>query len=168
MQKNKNHTFSLPVDMDCRLRLVLLFFCIYLTCLSSQEFRFIYKGLDQADLFTDGLAKILPGGLLQLTNTTERQMGHAFFKQSFDFAPSESLLFYTHFVGALVPHKLGADVGHGIAFVVSPSMNLSQYLGVFSIPTNGTSYPHLLAIENLKLLARLSLMCWKSLMLGLV
>lgn len=98
MQKNKNHTFSLPVDMDCRLRLVLLFFCIYLTCLSSQEFRFIYKGLDQADLFTDGLAKILPGGLLQLTNTTERQMGHAFFKQSFDFAPSESLLFSTHFV----------------------------------------------------------------------
>ncbi|KAJ4889109.1 L-type lectin-domain containing receptor kinase I.3 [Raphanus sativus] len=115
--------------MDCRLRLVLLFFCIYLTCLSSQEFRFIYKGLDQADLFTDGLAKILPGGLLQLTNTTERQMGHAFFKQSFDFAPSESLLFSTHFVCALVPHKLGADVGHGIAFVVSPSMNLSHALG---------------------------------------
>ncbi|CAN7126424.1 unnamed protein product [Brassica rapa subsp. narinosa] len=136
--------------MDCTLHLVLIFSCIYLTCLSSQqETRFVYNGFDQADLFTDGLAKILPGGILQLTNTTERQVGHAFFKQSFDFAPSE---FFTHFVCALVPPKLGADGGHGIAFVVSPSMNLShasptQYLGVFSIPTNGTSSPHLLAIE---------------------
>ncbi|KAL0864071.1 hypothetical protein Bca101_043189 [Brassica carinata] len=139
--------------MDCRLHLVLIFSCIYLTCLSSQqETRFVYNGFDQANLFTDGLAKILPGGLLQLTNTTERQTGHAFFKQPFDLAPSESLSFYTHFVCALVPPKLGADGGHGIAFVVSPSMNLSngsptQYLGVFSIPTNGTSSPHLLVIE---------------------
>ncbi|CAN6870024.1 unnamed protein product [Brassica oleracea] len=136
--------------MDSTLHLVLIFSCIYLTCLSSQqETRFIYNGFDQADLFTDGLAKILPGGILQLTNTTERQVGHAFFKQSFDFAPSE---FFTHFVCALVPPKLGADGGHGIAFVVSPSMNFSngsptQYLGAFSIPTNGTSSPHLLAIE---------------------
>ncbi|WZZ70392.1 hypothetical protein YC2023_081762 [Brassica napus] len=136
--------------MDSTLHLVLIFSCIYLTCLSSQqETRFIYNGFDQADLFTDGLAKILPGGILQLTNTTERQVGHAFFKQSFDFAPSE---FFTHFVCALVPPKLGADGGHGIAFVVSPSMNLSngsptQYLGAFSIATNGTSSPHLLAIE---------------------
>ncbi|KAF3598086.1 hypothetical protein DY000_02020985 [Brassica cretica] len=136
--------------MDSTLHLVLIFSCIYLTCLSSQqETRFIYNGFDQADLFTDGLAKILPGGILQLTNTTERQVGHAFFKQSFDFAPSE---FFTHFVCALVHPKLGADGGHGIAFVVSPSMNLSngsptQYLGAFSIATNGTSSPHLLAIE---------------------
>ncbi|KAH0867326.1 hypothetical protein HID58_074348, partial [Brassica napus] len=150
MQKKKPHNLSLPVDMDSTLHLVLIFSCIYLTCLSSQqETRFIYNGFDQADLFTDGLAKILPGGILQLTNTTERQVGHAFFKQSFDFAPSE---FFTHFVCALVPPKLGADGGHGIAFVVSPSMNFSngsptQYLGAFSIPTNGTSSPHLLAIE---------------------
>uniref|UniRef100_A0A1J3JLH2 non-specific serine/threonine protein kinase n=1 Tax=Noccaea caerulescens TaxID=107243 RepID=A0A1J3JLH2_NOCCA len=144
--------------MDCRLHLVLIFSCIYLICLSGQqENGFVYNGFNQADLYIDGLAKILPGGLLQLTNTTERRIGHAFFKQPFGFSPTESLSFYTHFVCALVPPKFGADGGHGIAFVVSPSMNLShgsatQYLGVFSISTNGTSSSsssssHLLAIE---------------------
>ncbi|VVB04954.1 unnamed protein product [Arabis nemorensis] len=144
---------SLSVAMAFRLHLVLIFSCINLICLSSQqETRFVYNGFDQADLFVDGLAKILPGGLLQLTNTTELQTGHAFFKQPFDFGPPESLSFYTHFVCALVPPKLGADGGHGIAFVVSPSMNLShaystQYLGIFNSSTNGTSSSYLLAIE---------------------
>ncbi|KAG7559766.1 Protein kinase domain [Arabidopsis thaliana x Arabidopsis arenosa] len=119
---------------------------------SQQETRFVYNGFDQADLFIDGIAKILPDGLLQLTNTTELQMGHAFFKKPFDFDPSSSFSFYTHFVCALVPPKLGADGGHGIVFVVSPSMDLShayatQYLGVFSNLTNGNSSSHLLAIE---------------------
>ncbi|KAL1203270.1 L-type lectin-domain containing receptor kinase I.3 [Cardamine amara subsp. amara] len=140
--------------MACRLHLmVLIFSCVYLICVSSQqETRFVYNGFNQADLFIDGISKILPGGLLQLTNTTELQKGHAFFKQPFDFGPSSSLSFYTHFVCSLGPPKLGADGGHGIAFVVSPSMNLSyafpsQYLGVFNSTTNGTSSSHLLAIE---------------------
>ncbi|CAA7030947.1 unnamed protein product [Microthlaspi erraticum] len=143
--------------MACRIHLVLIFSCVHLIFLSSQqETSFVYIGFHKADLFIDGLAKILPDGLLQLTNTTELQMGHAFFKQPFDFHPSSSLSFYTHFVCALVPPKLGADGGHGIAFVVSPSMDLShalatQYMGVFSNPTNETSSSssssHLLAIE---------------------
>ncbi|KFK33933.1 hypothetical protein AALP_AA5G080000 [Arabis alpina] len=140
--------------MACKLHLVLIFSCVYLICLSGQQDTgFVYNGFDQADdIFIDGNARILPGGLLQLTNTTELQMGHAFFKQPFDFDQSSSLSFYTHFVCALVPPKLGADGGHGIAFVVSPSMDLSlayatQYMGVFSIPTNGTFSSHLLAIE---------------------
>ncbi|CAH2065352.1 unnamed protein product [Thlaspi arvense] len=139
--------------MACRLHLVLIISYVHLICLSSQQdTEFVYNGFDKADLFIDGLAKILPGGLLQLTNTTELQTGHAFFKQPFDFDQSSSLSFYTHFVCALVPPKLGADGGHGIAFVVSPSMNLShgsatQFLGVFSISTNATSSSHLLAIE---------------------
>ncbi|XP_023638749.1 L-type lectin-domain containing receptor kinase I.3 isoform X1 [Capsella rubella] len=138
--------------MSYRLHLFLIFSCLYLICHSSQqETRFVYNGFDQADLFIDGIAKILPGGLLLLTNSTELQMGHAFFKQPFDFGPSSSLSFYTHFVCALVPPKLGGVGGHGIAFVVSPSMDLShayatQYLGVFS--NNGTSSTSpLLAIE---------------------
>ncbi|XP_010425968.1 PREDICTED: L-type lectin-domain containing receptor kinase I.3-like [Camelina sativa] len=143
--------------MDCRLHLVLFFFCVHLICLSTQqETRFVYNGFDQANLYIDGNARIVPGGLLQLTNTTELQKGHAFFEQPFNFDPSSSSLsFYTHFVCALVPPKLGGVGGHGIVFVVSPSMDLShayatQYLGVFSNPINGTSSsstPHLLAIE---------------------
>ncbi|CAL9247581.1 unnamed protein product [Arabidopsis halleri] len=139
--------------MDCRLHLVLIFSCVYLICLSGQqETGFVYNGFNQADLFVDGLARILPGGLLQLTNATELKMGHAFFKQPFGFDPSSSLSFYTHFVCALVPPKFGAVLGHGMAFVVSPSMNFShafptQYLGVFNSSTNVTSSYHLLAIE---------------------
>ncbi|ESQ37478.1 hypothetical protein EUTSA_v10002842mg [Eutrema salsugineum] len=144
--------------MAFRLHLVLIISCVHLICLSSQqqETGFVYNGFEQAaDIFMGGFARILPGGLLQLTNTTELQTGHAFYKQPFDFdQSSSSLSFFTHFVCALVPPKLGADGGHGIAFVVSPSMDLShalatQYMGVFSNPTNATSSSssHLLAIE---------------------
>ena len=139
--------------MDCRLHLVLFFSCVCLICLSGQqETGFVYNGFHQEDLFIDGIARILPGGLLQLTNASQLKIGHAFFKQPFGFDPSSSLSFYTHFVCALVPPKFGAEVGHGMAFVVSPSMNFShafptQYLGVFNSSTNVTSSSHLLAIE---------------------
>ncbi|CAD5324932.1 unnamed protein product [Arabidopsis thaliana] len=118
----------------------------------QQETGFVYNGFHQEDLFIDGIAMILPGGLLQLTNASQLKIGHAFFKQPFGFDPSSSLSFYTHFVCALVPPKFGAEVGHGMAFVVSPSMNFShafptQYLGVFNSSTNVTSSSHLLAIE---------------------
>ncbi|XP_023638599.1 putative L-type lectin-domain containing receptor kinase I.4 [Capsella rubella] len=140
--------------MAFRLDLVLIFSCFHLICVScQQETRFVYNGFDQADLFIDGLAKILPGGLLQLTNDTKLQTGHAFFNKPFDFNTSSSISFYTRFVCALVPPKLGAEAGHGMAFVVSPSMNLShayptQYLGIFNSSTNVTSSSsQLLAIE---------------------
>ncbi|KAL1197271.1 L-type lectin-domain containing receptor kinase I.3 [Cardamine amara subsp. amara] len=138
--------------MVCKLYLVFIFSCVHLIFLSSQqETRFVYNGFDQADLYSNGIARVLPGGLLQLTNATDFQMGHAFFKQPFDFDPSSSLSFYTHFVCALVPPTLGADGGSGIVFVVSPSMDLShadtgQFLGVFSNGTSSSS-SHLLAIE---------------------
>ncbi|KAL1219462.1 putative L-type lectin-domain containing receptor kinase I.1 [Cardamine amara subsp. amara] len=80
-------------------------------------------------------------------------MGHAFFNRPFDFgsASSQSLSFSTHFVFALVP-KPGVDGGHGIAFVLSSSMDLTkadpaQYLGLFNISTNGSPSSQLLAIE---------------------
>ncbi|KAL1203273.1 L-type lectin-domain containing receptor kinase I.3 [Cardamine amara subsp. amara] len=138
--------------MVCKLYLVFIFSFVHLICHSSQqETGFVYNGFDQADLFIDGLTRILPDGLLQLTNATEFQMGHAFFKQPFDFDPSSTLSFYTHFVCALVPPTFGVDSGHGIAFVVSPSTDLSyeeqaQFLGVFSNETSSSS-SHLLAIE---------------------
>ncbi|CAH8325466.1 unnamed protein product [Eruca vesicaria subsp. sativa] len=139
--------------MTWRLHLVLIFSCVHLVSLSDQqETGFVYNGFRQADLYTDGVARILPDGLLQLTNASEFQMGHAFFKLPFDFKPSDTIAFYTHFVCALVPLQLGTSGGHGMAFVVSPSMDLShalqaQYLGVFSSSTNGTSFPQLIAIE---------------------
>ncbi|CAD5324924.1 unnamed protein product [Arabidopsis thaliana] len=129
---------------------------VNLLCFSSQqELSFIYNGFnqDQTNLNLDGSAKFLQDGLLQLTNATTQQKGHAFFNQPFDFgsASSQSLSFSTHFICALVP-KPGVDGGHGIAFVLSSSMDLTQadptqYLGLFNISTNGSPSSHVLAIE---------------------
>jgi len=135
--------------------LFLIVFVNLLRFSSQQELSFIYNGFnqDQTNLNLDGSAKFLQDGLLQLTNATTQQKGHAFFNQPFDFgsASSQSLSFSTHFICALVP-KPGVDGGHGIAFVLSSSMDLTQadptqYLGLFNISTNGSPSSHVLAIE---------------------
>ncbi|CAL9244351.1 unnamed protein product [Arabidopsis halleri] len=118
---------------------------------SQQETGFIFNGFRQGDLHVDGVAQILPGGLLQLTNTSEQKMGHAFFRQPFEFNSSESLSFSTHFVCAMV-RKPGVTGGNGIAFFLSPSMDLSnadatQYLGLFNTTTNRSPSSHIFAIE---------------------
>ncbi|CAN6815806.1 unnamed protein product [Brassica oleracea] len=133
--------------------LILMIFFVHLICISSQqeETWFIYNGFVQADLSTDGVAKILPGGQLQLTDGSGQEMGHAFLKKPFEFTSPESLSFSTHFVCALVP-KPGFIGGHGIAFVLSASMDLThadatQFLGLFNISTQGSSSSHLVAVE---------------------
>ncbi|KAF8102369.1 hypothetical protein N665_0198s0077 [Sinapis alba] len=118
---------------------------------SQQETRFVFNGFRQGDLQVDGVAQILPGGLLQLTNTSEQKMGHAFFKQPFEFNSSESLSFSTHFVCAMV-RKPGVTGGNGIAFFLSPTMNLSeadatQYLGLFNTTTNRSPSARIFAVE---------------------
>lgn len=133
--------------------LVLIFSCLHVVVSLSvqQETGFVYNGFHQADLlYIDGLARVLPDGLLQLTNDSDFKMGHAFFNLPFDF--DHTISFYTHFVCALAPLQLGASGGHGMAFVVSPSIDLShalqaQYLGAFTTSTNGTSPSQLIAIE---------------------
>ncbi|CAN7005949.1 unnamed protein product [Brassica rapa subsp. trilocularis] len=137
------------------LHLILLIFFNHLICLlgRKQGAGFIYNGFPQAqaDLHLDGSAKILsPDGLLQLTNASSQQMGHAFFKHPFD-SSEKNFSFSTHFVCALVP-KPGAEGGHGIAFVVSSSLDFThadptQYLGLSNISTNGSPSYQLLAIE---------------------
>ncbi|EOA12696.1 hypothetical protein CARUB_v10027940mg [Capsella rubella] len=118
---------------------------------SEQETGFIFNSFRQGDLHVDGVAQILPGGLLRLTDTSEQKMGHAFFRQPFVFNSSESLSFSTHFVCAMV-RKPEVTGGNGIAFFLSPSMDLSnadatQYLGLFNTTTNRSPSSHIFAIE---------------------
>ncbi|CAN8252658.1 unnamed protein product [Cochlearia groenlandica] len=129
---------------------VLVISSLHLISLSSQqETRFVYESfLNQENLDLDNSAKVLPNGLLQLTNTSDHQMGHAFYKKPIQFNSSGPVSFSTHFVCALVP-KPGVEGGHGIAFVLSPSTDFShaqatRYLGVFNASTNGSN---VLAIE---------------------
>ncbi|XP_031286339.1 probable L-type lectin-domain containing receptor kinase I.6 isoform X2 [Pistacia vera] len=123
-------------------------------CLSQNENEFIYNnGFHEANLQLDEISIIYPKGLLQLTNTSERQAGHAFypFPIKFNTSSPESLSFSTNFVFAIVPESVNIG-GHGIAFVISPSMNFTgavagSCLGLFNLKNNGQPTNHILAIE---------------------
>ncbi|KAK2642848.1 hypothetical protein Ddye_024611 [Dipteronia dyeriana] len=121
--------------------------------LAQDQNQFIYNGFLEAKLHLGGNATIHPDGLLQLTNTSERQQGYAFHPSpiKFNTSSSQSLLFSTYFVFAMVPGSLTAG-GHGMTFVISPSMDFSEatatsYLGLFNTSNNGLPTNHVLAIE---------------------
>ncbi|GKV32941.1 hypothetical protein SLEP1_g41504 [Rubroshorea leprosula] len=143
---------------DCRSLCFLAAFyaAVISMALAQDQNEFIFNGFSEgSNLHLDGLATIHPDGLLQLTNTSMTEMGHAFhrfplqFNRSSNSAPSYS--FSTCFVFAMVPESPSLS-GHGIAFVISPSRDFSQalagrYLGLFNTSTNGRPTNHVLAVE---------------------
>lgn len=116
---------------------------------AQDEPEFVLSGFHGASLQTDGIAEILPDGLLQLTNTSKQKTGHAFYQTPIKFNTSYS--FSTTFVFAMVP-ELPNISGHGITFVISPSIDLtkalpSQFLGLLNSSSNGLSSNHVFAVE---------------------
>ncbi|KAL0681627.1 hypothetical protein Bca4012_048474 [Brassica carinata] len=117
----------------------------------EEDTSFVYNGFDQGDhrLHLDGSAIILPKKhVLQLTNATATQIGHAFFQEPVDFNSSEPVSFSTHFVCALLP--VGETSGHGMAFFVSHSTDFkgaepSRFFGLFN--ANGSDSTRVLAVE---------------------
>ena len=113
----------------------------------AQDVNFIYNGFHQANLHLDGIAKIHPNGLLQLTNTSNQQVGYAFhplpikFNTTSTSSLTPSLSFSTNFVFAIVPQipNLG---GHGLTFTVTPSWDFTHAKSV-----SGTLQFHILAVE---------------------
>ncbi|XP_059626564.1 L-type lectin-domain containing receptor kinase SIT2-like [Cornus florida] len=148
--------FSMNITLTSLLFLILFSLPIKLLALTQAEDQFIYNGFNGSNLRLDGSAKVHPNGLLQLTNTSNQQIGHAFYQFPLKFNTSSSSLtrslsFSTTFVFAIIPNspKLG---GHGMAFTISPSMDFSQakpieYLGLFNNNSNGNRSNHLLAVE---------------------
>ncbi|CAN1231370.1 L-type lectin-domain containing receptor kinase IV.2 [Linum grandiflorum] len=115
--------------------------------------QFIYNGFTGSNLTLNGMATIHRNGLLELTNTSKQQIGHAFFPFPIPSNASDNamLSFSTTFVFAMVPETptLG---GHGIAFVMSPSPHFegaiaTQYLGLFNSTTIGLASNHVIAVE---------------------
>ncbi|KAI8014496.1 L-type lectin-domain containing receptor kinase I.8 [Camellia lanceoleosa] len=137
--------------------LLLFYVCLKTLVLAQDENQFIYNGFQGANLHLDGLAQILQNGLLQLTNTSQQQSGHAFYQLPIRFNTSSSglpqtLSFSTNFVFAIVPEIQNTSGCHGIAFTISPSRDLtkaqaSEYLGLLNNANNGSPSNHLLAIE---------------------
>ncbi|XP_059647093.1 L-type lectin-domain containing receptor kinase IV.1-like [Cornus florida] len=121
---------------------------------TEEDIGFTYNGFRSANLSLDGMAQFTPNGLLQLTNHTEQQTGHAFYPNPITFKNSSNTTtfsFSTTFVFAIIAqHPLGA--GHGIVFVIAPTRVLpgglaSTYLGVFSKTNDGNSSNHIVAVE---------------------
>ncbi|KAJ3688795.1 hypothetical protein LUZ61_017959 [Rhynchospora tenuis] len=111
---------------------------------------FTFNGFNQANLTLDGSAYIESNGLLQLTYPPQTK-GHAFLPKPVQFGNNTISSFSTTFVFAIV--SAYADLsGHGIAFLISPTTNLSsalpsQYMGLFNIQNNGNSTNHIFAVE---------------------
>lgn len=151
------HASSMALFLTSLKLLLAFFVCSIPLSLAQEANHFIYNGFKGANLSLNGIAKINPNGLLQLTNTSHQQIGHAFFPFPFHFNSSlsnnsrPSFSFSTSFVFAMVPESPARD-GHGIAFTISPSVEFkgaiaTQYLGLFNSTTLDLSSNHLLAVE---------------------
>ncbi|KAK9123920.1 hypothetical protein Sjap_013522 [Stephania japonica] len=118
------------------------------SALLGQRDNFSYNGFIGSNLQLDGLAEIKPDGLLQLTNLTNQQTGHAYHPFVINFKNSSS--FSTTFVFAIVAEMTNRS-GHGFAFTISPSHILggsaAEYLGILNLTINGSSSNHIFAIE---------------------
>uniref|UniRef100_A0A803KRT7 non-specific serine/threonine protein kinase n=2 Tax=Chenopodium quinoa TaxID=63459 RepID=A0A803KRT7_CHEQI len=109
----------------------------------------MYNGFQGAKLHLDGQANIHPNGLLQMTNSSLQGKGHVFYPHPLNFHKSRS--FSTTFTFAINTDVPGHG-GHGIAFVISASMNFehavpAEYLGIFNTSSNGNKSNHVFAVE---------------------
>ncbi|XP_028783405.1 L-type lectin-domain containing receptor kinase IV.1-like [Neltuma alba] len=100
-------------------------------------------------LLVTKLVQITSNGLLQLTNETVQQTGHAFHTNPIVLTNTSS--FSTTFVFAIRPVTSPAS-GHGMAFVISPtkafpSATAGPYLGLFNITNNADPTNHVFAVE---------------------
>ncbi|KAL6907535.1 hypothetical protein ACP4OV_002574 [Aristida adscensionis] len=122
---------------------------------SAGDEKFAFEGFTGANLTLDGAAAVTPSGLLALTNDKHTK-GHAFLPHPLRLhTPANGgtavVSFSATFVFAIISeHAQLSD--HGLAFVVSPSKNLSaatgaQYLGLLDISNNGRASNHILAVE---------------------
>ncbi|KAI9112181.1 hypothetical protein K1719_016704 [Acacia pycnantha] len=93
----------------------------------------------------DGISEINSNGLLQLTNETRQEKGHAFYPIPIAFRDSSS--FSTTFVFAIRPEYRTLS-GHGIAFVISPAKVLPGY------------YINRSQLQNLTLISGLPMQVW--------
>ncbi|KAI8573923.1 hypothetical protein RHMOL_Rhmol01G0313600 [Rhododendron molle] len=120
--------------------------------MAIDENKFVYNGFNGTRIQLDGAAKIHSNGLLQLTNTSQYQIGRAFYQHPIGFGTSSSTLsqdhsFSTHFVFAIVPdHEITNLSCCGMAFASSPSTDFTNAVGIkyFGLPNSSN---HLLAIE---------------------
>ncbi|EMS46773.1 L-type lectin-domain containing receptor kinase IV.1 [Triticum urartu] len=110
---------------------------------TAQAQSFVYSGFRGADITLDGSAMVQPGGLLQLTNSSDI-IGYAFHRAPLRFrhgAGGTVRSFSLSFVFA-VQSEFDKESSGGMAFFVAPGRNFSgampgSFLGLFNASTNG-------------------------------
>ncbi|CAN6221592.1 unnamed protein product [Urochloa humidicola] len=120
-----------------------------------EDDRFVYSGLNGANLTMDGTATVTPAGLLELTNGTLQLKGHAFHPRPLPFRHGGDGGEVRSFSASFVFGILSAypDISaHGIIFVVSPTTDFStalasQYLGLVNVTSNGDERNRVFAVE---------------------
>ncbi|KAG6640084.1 hypothetical protein I3843_10G138800 [Carya illinoinensis] len=137
-------------------RIIALPLILILSLAASQDTSFSYHGFRSANLSLDGMAKITSDGLLELTNTTMFQTGHAFYPSPIILKNSSNgnaLSFSSTFVFAIIPNPDSPiRGGDGIALVIAPTSGLpggsfGHNLGLFNYTNNGNPSNHVVAIE---------------------
>lgn len=131
-----------------------LFFLSNNLSFSLCQTEFTFNGFAGANLTLDGIASITSSGLLRLTNDSIRGKGHAFYPAPFYFHDSSNgkiLSFSTMFVFGIISGFPDLN-GHGIAFTISPTKDLSNafannYIGLFNDTNNGNLTNHIIAVE---------------------
>ncbi|KAM3197110.1 hypothetical protein ACQJBY_072654 [Aegilops geniculata] len=133
----------------------LLILCLVLAAKATGDDQLVYSGFTGANLTLDGAATVTPDGLLELTNGTDQQKGHAFYPTPLRFtggSPGAVVQsFSASFVFAI--QSIYTDLSaHGMAFVVASSKNFSsalpgQLLGLTDIQNNGNGSNHFFAVE---------------------
>ncbi|KAJ0088151.1 hypothetical protein Patl1_31827 [Pistacia atlantica] len=111
--------FKLPI-------LLSLLVVICSSVATDDNFGFIYNGFPSANLSVDGIAEFTNNGVLQLTNKTRDQNGHAFYPNPISFKNSSNghaFSFSTTFVFAIHP-EYSEFSGFGMAFVIAPTRGL--------------------------------------------
>ncbi|KAI9112287.1 hypothetical protein K1719_016810 [Acacia pycnantha] len=131
--------------MSVMKKLTLLVLVISTIQVSSEDTSFIFNnGFQSANLTMDGISEITSNGLLQLTNETRQEKGHAFYANPIAFSDSS---FSTTFVFA-IRSEYRTLSAHGIAFVISPAKALPGVL------------PSQSQFQNLTLISGLPMQVW--------
>ncbi|XP_044473289.1 L-type lectin-domain containing receptor kinase IV.1-like [Mangifera indica] len=115
---------------------------------------FRYNGFRSENLSLHGVAKFTDGGLLQLTNNTNRVKGQAFYRNPISFKTSSNGTAFSFSTTFVIGIQSQFDIlsGQGMAFVIAPTLGLpfgltSQYLGLFNNSNNGNASNHVFAVE---------------------
>ncbi|KAL6647102.1 hypothetical protein ACP70R_014539 [Stipagrostis hirtigluma subsp. patula] len=119
---------------------------------AGDDHQFVYSGFAGSNLLLDGAASVTAGGLLELTNGTLRQKGHAIYPTPLRFGDGGGVRsFSSSFVFGILSGYPDVSA-NGVALFVAAGKDFSgamaaQYLGLLNTNNNGNATNRVFAVE---------------------